>query len=165
MPDALYDGIKPVLPLGLPFGANGRQSGLVQMAALPDLFPKSFPGVKTHRDVFLVDTDLDRLRSRTSDYFDTSLSHDEVAQRYPGAIRARHGGTPKAVRDALLARGVPDASAFIRYAYRPFDTRWLHWEGESSLLECPRTEYKPHVFGDSLWLVIRRSSAGSGHLH
>ena len=60
----------------------------------------------------------------------------------------------QAVRDALLARGVPDESDFIRYAYRPFDTRWLHWEAESSLLECPRTDYKPHVFGDSLWLVI-----------
>ena len=32
--------------------------------ALPDLFPVSFPGVKTSRDGFLVDTDLDRLRAR-----------------------------------------------------------------------------------------------------
>ena len=153
-PDALYDSIEPILPLGLPFAPTAVNPDWFKWPALPDLFPKSFPGVKTHRDVFLVDTDLDRLKSRTSEYFDTSLSHDEVAQRYPGAMKGAARWDAKAVRDVLLARGVPDASAFIRYAYRPFDTRWLHWEGESSLLECPRTEYKPHVFGDSLWLVI-----------
>ena len=154
VPDALYGSIKPVLPLGLPFAPTAVNPDWFKWPALPDLFPKSFPGVKTHRDVFLVDTDLDRLKSRTSDYFDTRLSHDEVAQRYPGAMKGAARWDAQAVRDALLARGVPDESAFIRYAYRPFDTRWLHWEGESSLLECPRAEYKPHVFGDSLWLVI-----------
>ncbi len=154
VPDALYDSIEPVLPLGLPFAPTAVNPDWFKWPALPDLFPRSFPGVKTHRDVFLVDTDLDRLKSRTSAYFNTSLSHDEVAQRYPGAMKGAARWDAQAVRDALLAQGPPDESAFIRYAYRPFDTRWLHWEGESSLLECPRTEYKPHVFGDSLWLVI-----------
>ena len=41
-------------------------------ASLTDLFPTSFPGVKTSRDSFLVDIDLDRLREReSSDYFST----------------------------------------------------------------------------------------------
>ena len=153
-PDALYDSAKPILPLGLPFAPIAVSPDWFDWPALTDLFPVSFPGVKTHRDAFLVDTDLDRLKSRTSDYFDTGLSHGEVARRYPGAMKGAARWDAQAVRDALLARGVPDESDFIRYAYRPFDTRWLHWEAESSLLECPRTDYKPHVFGDSLWLVI-----------
>ena len=40
---------------------------------LPDLFPVSFSGVKTSRDGFLVDVDLDRLRARVADYFDASV--------------------------------------------------------------------------------------------
>ena len=28
------------------------------------------------------------------------------------------------VRDTLLARGGPGETGFVRYAYRPFDTRW-----------------------------------------
>ena len=35
------------------------------------------------------------------------------------------------VREALLKRGAPYQSGFVRYAYRPFDTRWLYWEEDS----------------------------------
>ena len=82
-PDALYEGIKPVLPLGLPFVRTAVSEDWFKWPALPNLFPVSFPGVKTSRDGFLVDVDLDRLRARVADYFDAGLSHDEVARRYP----------------------------------------------------------------------------------
>ena len=39
------------------------------------------------------------------------------------------------MRDALLRRGGPDESGFIRFAYRPFDNRWLYWEKETKLLD------------------------------
>ena len=50
---------------------------------LPDLFPASFPGVKTDRDAFLVDVDLDRLRARVADYFNPALSHEDIARHHP----------------------------------------------------------------------------------
>ena len=64
--------------------------------ALPDLFPTSFPGVKTSRDGFLVDVDLDRLKQRVADYFDDDLSHEDVTRRYPGVMKstARFNPTP-----------------------------------------------------------------------
>ena len=43
--------------------------------ALPELLPVSFPGVKTSRDGFLVDVDLERLKARVTEYFDKALSH------------------------------------------------------------------------------------------
>ena len=43
--------------------------------------PKSFPGVKTSRDSFLLDIDLDRLRRESADYFNPVLSHEEIARR------------------------------------------------------------------------------------
>ena len=89
--------------------------------ALPDLFPVSFPGVKTSRDGFLVDVDLDRLRARVADYFDARVSHEDIARRYPGAMKTTAGFDARAVRDALLARGGPNEGGFIRFAYRPFD--------------------------------------------
>ena len=78
-PDALYDGIKPVLP----FVQTAVSDEWFDWPALTDLFPVSFPGVQTGRDGFLVDVDLDRLRARIADYFNTALSHDEIARRYP----------------------------------------------------------------------------------
>ena len=82
-PVALYEGVKPVLPLGLPFVRTAVGDEWFDWPALPDLFPMSFPGVKTSRDGFLVDVDLDRLRARVRDYFDPDVSHDEIARRYP----------------------------------------------------------------------------------
>ena len=99
--------------------------------ALPDLFPVSFPGVQTKRDSFLVDVDLDRLKARVADYFDTALSHEEIAKRYPGAMKSSSGFVvrdARLVRDALLERGGPIDAGFVRFAYRPFDNRWLYWE-------------------------------------
>ena len=66
---------------------------------------------------------------------------------------------PDAVRDALLLRGGPDESGFIRFAYRPFDNRWLYWEKDALLLDRPRPEYRPHVFGGNLWLEAREREA------
>ena len=43
----------------------------------------------------------------------------------------------------------------FRYAYRPFDTRWLYWDGDTKLLDEKRADYKPHVFGGNLWLECR----------
>ena len=126
---------------------------------MPDLFPVSFPGVKTSRDAFLVDTDLDRLKERVGDYFDANLSHDEITQRYPGAMKSTAQFNKRTVRDALLERGGPIDANFIRFSYRPFDTRWLYWEADSGLIDRPRPDYKPHVFQGNVWLEAREREA------
>ena len=151
-PDALYQSVAPVLSLGLPFAPMRVSEGWFGWPALPDLFPTSFPGVKTSRDSFLVDTDLERLKIRITDYFDPSLSHEEIARRYPRVMQTTGRFDARAARDALLARGGPNESGFIPYAYRPFDNRWLYWEGETKLLDEKRTDYRPHVFEGNLWL-------------
>ena len=124
--------------------------------ALPDLFPTSFPGVKTSRDGFLVDVDLDRLKQRVADYFNADLSHEDITRRYPGVMKSTARFNAHAVRDALLKRGNPAANGFVRHAYRPFDTRWLYWEGDTKLLDEKRAEYKPHVFEGNLWFSFNK---------
>ena len=151
-PAALYDPIEPVLPLGLPFVRTATSAGWFDWPALPDLFPVSFPGVKTSRDGFLVDVELDRLKARIADYFDADLSHEDIARRYPGVMKITARFDARAVRDALLQRGGPDESGFIRFAYRPFDNRWLYWEAETKLLDEKRADYRPHVFEGNAWV-------------
>ena len=157
-PVALYQEVKPVLPLGLPFVQTAVSDAWFAWPSLPDLFPVSFPGVKTSRDGFLVDVDLDRLRARLSDYFDAGLSHEEIARRYPGAMKTTARFDARAVRDALLKRGGPDEAGFIRFAYRPFDNRWLYWEAETKLLDEKRADYRPHVCEGNLWLVLQNKA-------
>ena len=154
-PSALYESIEPVLLLGLPFARIAVGDGWQDWPSLPDLFPASFPGVHTGRDRLLVDIDLDRLRARIADYFNPTLSHDEIARRYPAAMRnssAFQIPDARKVRDALLARGGPDETGFVQDSYRPFDNRWLYWEADRRLLTAPTPDYWPHIFAGNLWL-------------
>ena len=155
-PDAVYKWIEPILPLGLPFVRTAASDEWFDWPSLPDLFPVSFPGVKTSRDGFLVDTDLDRLQTRIADYFDADLSHNDIARRYPGAMKSTARYDAPAVRDVLLRRGRPDEAGFIRFAYRPFDIRWLYWEKDTKLLDEKRADYRPHVFKGNPWLVTQQ---------
>jgi len=155
-PDAIYSKIEPVLPLGLPFAETAVSTDWFDWPALPDLFPMSFPGVKTSRDGFLVDTDLDRLRARIDDYFNPELSHEEIARRYPRVMQSTARFDAHAVRDALLTRGGPDDAGFVRFAYRPFDNRWLYWEADSNLLDLPRPNYWLQVFKGNRFLVTQQ---------
>ena len=59
-PDALYESVAPVLPLGLPFAQVKVSEGWFDWPALPDLFPVRFHGALTNRDAFLVSIDLAR---------------------------------------------------------------------------------------------------------
>ena len=157
-PEALYDAIEPVLPLGLPFAPVAVSPDWLDWPALPELLPTSFPGVKTSRDSFLVDIDRDRLKSRIADYFDPELSHEDIARRYPGVMRSAQRFNAPVVRDVLLESGGPTDADVVRYAYGPLDNRWLYRELESGLLDRPRPEYHLHVFKGNLWLVLQRKA-------
>ena len=154
-PGKLYENVEPILPLGLPFAQTAVSKDWFDWPALPDLFPVSFPGVQTKRDSFLIDVDLDRLKARVADYFDAALSHEDIARRYPGAMKNSSGFVvreARSVRDALLSRGGPVDTGFVRHAYRPFDNRWLYWEAGHGLLGRPVPDYRPHVFVENMWL-------------
>ena len=127
-PSELYNSVEPSLPLGLPFAPTTMNVGWPEWPSLPDLFPTSFAGVKTSRDRLLVDMDLGKLKARIKDFFDSPT------YTLPG----------------------PDEEGFIRYAYRPFDTRWLYWEASGGLLDRPRPDYKPHAFSGNLWMVAQQ---------
>ena len=126
--DSGYSAMKPNLGLGLPFKPMAVSEGWHSWPSLPDLFPASFPGVKTSRDSLLVDVDLGRLKERIANLFESTQT----------------------------GRPGPDEDAFIPYAYRPFDTRWLYWESETGLLDRPRPDYKQHVFEGNQWLVTQQ---------
>ena len=157
--DSGYSPLECNLSLGLPFKPTAVSDGWQDWPSLPDLFPTSFPGVKTSRDGFLVDVDLARLKQRVADYFNADLSHEEISRRYPAAMKSTAQFDARAVRDALLKRGGPAGDGFVRYAYRPCDTRWLYWEADGPLLDRPRVDYHTQVIDDNLWLEIREKEA------
>ena len=154
--DSGYSPFEPDLRLKLPFKPLVASDSWHEWPTLPDLFPVAFSGVNTSRDGFLVDIDLNRLTDRIGEYFTVTISHEEIARRYPVAMKSVRRFNPRSAREVLLNRGGPIQSSFVRYAYRPFDDRWLYWEADTELLDRKRAEYKPHVFEGNLWLSSSR---------
>ncbi|MBN1362859.1 MAG: N-6 DNA methylase [Sedimentisphaerales bacterium] len=149
---AEYKQLAPAVSVGYPFSPLQFDNAYLTWPKLPELFPVSFPGVKTSRDEFLVDIDRQSLDERIRSYFDVKLSHEEVARRWPRVMTEAAGFRPVDTRERLMARGRTEGS-LVSFAYRPFDTRWLYWEPATKLLDRNRPEYFPHVFEGNLWLA------------
>ena len=148
-----YQQIRPILELGLSIEPGEVASGYFSWPALTDLFPTFFAGVKTSRDAFLVSMDNERLSDRVAHYLDPTISHEEMRRRYPSVMTSAKRYNAENVRDVLRRRKTPSGKV-VRYAYRPFDLRWLYWVGETKLLDEKRSEYWPHVFeGNSAMLL------------
>jgi hypothetical protein len=152
---AEYTAVTPCLEIGLPFKPRAISANYLTWPLLTSLFPTSFPGVKTSRDDFLVDTDRDRLLVRLQDYFDPSVSHTEMRQLNTGVMDDTASFKGEAVRDTLRKRGFLPNN-IVRYCYRPFDTRWLYWEPETELLDRKREDYFPQVFDGNVWIEARQ---------
>lgn len=151
VPRTEYQVVKPAVEIGLPFKPRVVGADYFGWAKLPELFPVSFPGVKTSRDDVLIDIDRDRLDARMRQYFDLDITHDELRRIAPGFMTSSARYNAEVIRDGLRKRGYLPHN-LVRYSYRPFDVRWLYWEGETKLLDEKRPEYFPHVRSDNVWL-------------
>ena len=154
-PQKIYTRLKPPLEVGLPFLPIQTEAGYYKWPLLTDLFPVSFPGVKTSRDEFLVDVEKDALVERLEKYFDPETSHEEMNRIAPGLMENTPRFKAKLVRDELRKRGFLKKNV-VRYCYRPFDVRWLYWEPETKLLDEKRTEYFLQVFDGNVYLVTQQ---------
>ena len=130
-----YDTVRPSMPLGLPFVPSRVGSAYLSWPLLPEIFPVSFPGVKTSRDDVVVDIDREKITARMEAYFDPA---DLVATRWhkyaPRAMEDAAGFSARQTRRYLLKRGFKPENV-VRFSYRPFDVRWLYWEPETKLLD------------------------------
>lgn len=154
-PAEAYDETRPSLEMGLPFLPGKVAEGYMNWPALSDLFPVSFPGVKTSRDEFLVDISRDKLEARLKMYFDPTVGDEAIVQSFPRVMEPVARYDPSAVRKHLLAKGWGHGSV-VRYSYRPFDLRWLYYEPETNLLDRNRAEFFPQVFEGNYWIISQQ---------
>lgn len=73
-------------------------------------------------------------------YLDPRVSDEDADKLAPGIMTDSALFEAKAVRSALYKRGYRPWQIF-RFAYRPFDTRWLYWEPTTNLLDRKREGY------------------------
>lgn len=154
-----YSPLAPVPALGIPFAVRVHSSAYTSWPRLPEIFPVSFPGLKTSRDPLVIDIDRSRLESRMRSYFDRSVSNEEFALILPDAMENGYMYPAREIRAALQNRGFRPWE-ILRYSYRPFDLRWIYWEPETSLLRRKVPEYLAQMVGATLWLEARQREAG-----
>ncbi len=152
---ALYDEIHPSLELGLPFFEITVGSSYLAWPTLEELFPASFPGVKSSRDDLVTDIDRECLKERIELYLDASISNDEIRHRLPASMDTAGGFDAAKTRRTLVKKGFKE-SQILRFCYRPFDYRWIYAEPDTKLLDRGRPEYVPHVFPENLWIEARQ---------
>jgi hypothetical protein len=136
---------------------------------LSELFPFTFPGIKTSRDLLLVDIDRARLSQRMDYYLDPRNTDEAVRQEIPISMTSASRFDTAETRRTLLqieatafeqarerdASATPEGvrhdlieSRIYPYYYRPFDLRWLYWELHTKLLDEKREDYfRAHVPG------------------
>jgi hypothetical protein len=146
-----YAPVKPVNGLGLPFRPTQADDGYSKWPTIPDLLPVSFSGVQTKQDELLVDITRDRLVKRMSDYFDSSITNEELRRLHRGSLDGTHACEPLGTRDYLVRRGFLPKH-IVRVGYRPFDIRWLYLEPETKLVGRPVPDYVKQVFAENRFL-------------
>jgi len=154
---ALYDELTPPLDLGLPFAPAQVATGYLQWPLLPERIESSSPGVNTSRDLDLVEIDLPKLTDRISAYFDKSVSDHDLKAVVPSLMTASARYDPLATRRHLLERGLASGS-FVRYCYRPFDTRHVYWHPETKLIDEKREDLFSTFKAGNLFLTSRQKA-------
>lgn len=117
-----YSNISTVVELGRPFKPGKTSAGYLHWPRLPEIFPISYPGVKTSRDGALVDIDRATLEVRMRHYFDAAVPDVTIAKELSELMANSKRFNAAATRKALLSRGIA-SGRIVRYCYRPFDVR------------------------------------------
>ncbi|MFN7527117.1 MAG: type ISP restriction/modification enzyme [Dolichospermum sp.] len=120
-----------------------------------DIFPVNSTGVKTHRDHFVIDFDLEQLRQRIQDFKDITISDDQIINQYSlnNNLEWNISNKRKSVNS------LKDWQKYFQiYLYRPFDFRYYYSYEE--LVDRPRKEVMYNMIQqNNLALVYMRQVA------
>jgi hypothetical protein len=155
-----YVGLIPAPALGYPLAQRKHSTEYTSWPRLPELFLVSFPGVKASRDSLVIDIDRDRLMDRMQQYCGPDLNDAEIGAVSPSAMKRAAGFDPEQTRRTLQQKGFRPWQ-MLRYAYRPFDLRWVYWEPETKLLDRAREEYIAKLAPNGLALVLPHQNRAS----
>jgi hypothetical protein len=151
----LYQPVTPIEAERFILAAGEADEAYPTWPLLPQIFPTSYVGVKTSRDEVLVSIDREKLEQHMRQYYDATLSDEQIAQRLPRLMEATGDYNPVTTRAQLLKVGFK-AENIHRYFYRPMDLRWIYWEGTTKLLNRGRADFLAEVFPGNLFFEARQ---------
>ena len=118
-------------------------------------------GLLEKRGGALIDIDRDRLDQRMRDYFDPSLSWDDYRARHVALTQEQAGFVPSIARKKALASENYDTSHIVRYAARPFDSRWCYYTQVCPIWNRARPDLWEQFSRGNEFLVTRPAGVAS----
>lgn len=128
------------------------------MAQLAGHLP--LPGVEECRAGDLFDIDRDSLEKRMKLYFNPAKNADELKLILPGLFRNSANFDPASARDKLIATETFNENNIIRYAARPFDTRWCYHTTCQQIWNRSRPALRQQL-GATRFLISRSNTAAA----
>ena len=116
--------------------------------SLRDLFNNGATGVKTARDAVVLNVDREKLQEQIELFANSSLSDQEISNHFNVQSNAQWDLT--SARKALHGDIRPEL--FGLTDYRPFETRWIYYDGR--VVFNPRPILQRHVWNRRNWVLI-----------
>jgi hypothetical protein len=129
---------------------------------ITDIFPVSSTGIKTHRDHFVIDFDLQPLRRRIADFRNLNIHDDHIRREY---ILPDTRDWKLHSRRVSFSKVKDWESVFIHCLYRPFDIRNIYYHDD--IIELARSKVMSNMLvGSNIGLVATRqvTSLDFGHI-
>ncbi|MFH1942454.1 MAG: type ISP restriction/modification enzyme, partial [bacterium] len=152
--DITWQKLQPTSPdyVFIPRQTKYRQ----QYSAYPSLdliFPVNLGGVKTHRDHFVIDANINSLVQRLRIFLDYSLDNEFVR----ASLKLKDTGNWK-LSDARNSMKNVDINDWIQtILYRPFNKQYIFYH--DSLVDRSRRELVQHMLPDNVSLIAMRQVA------
>ena len=123
-----------------------------------DIFPINSTGVKTHRDHFVIDFDLEQLHKRIENFRDLSIDDENIANIYD--LRDTRDWKIS-IKRKLLSSNRDWKYYFTTCLYRPFDKRFYYHHQD--VVELTRNEVMQNMVKlENLGLVLCRQQSQPG---
>ncbi len=129
---------------------------LIDLCAMPPI-----NGLMEKRGGALIDIDRAELEERMQAYFNPKLDWIEYSALGYGLVEKQAGFDPKTARRKALESEVYDASRIVRYAIRPFDTRWCYFTAVPPIWNRARPQLWAQNHNGNEFLIIRPAGVAS----
>ncbi len=130
---------------------NHSQNPYLSWPLLPELFPASFPGVRSGRDDLVMDIDRERLVRRMEQLFTAEVGSEPIPGQSPLGVEA---GLGQLQQKRQLNHQI------IRLCYRPFDLRWRFEGLETKPFSKKQLDYLRQAKPGNLWLAAAKKHRG-----
>jgi len=119
--------------------------------SLDEVFNSKVGGVKTHRDNFIIDFDINDLKDRLSSFYNLELSNEELVRSY--RLSEKNEWLEQKRQGSL------ESDFFQKIDYRPFDCRSIYFNPE--LIDRPRLPLMNNFFHSNIGMIFSRQATDS----